>query len=56
MKVFVYSKKDNKTLAIIKNVEIVVEPEDKAKLNIIDYEGRQYSYNTNEVKTRIYQN
>ena len=56
MKVFVYSKKDNQTLAKIKNVSFVQEPETEALINIIDYEGNKYTFNTNKVKTRIYQN
>lgn len=56
MKVFVYSKKDSEKIAVIKNVSFVQCPELEAIINIIDYEGNKYSFNTNKVKTSIYQN
>lgn len=56
MKVFVYSKKDNKKVATINHVEFVSCLETEAKISIVDENGFIYRYNTNEVKTTVYQN
>ena len=54
MKVFVYDKKTNRTLAVYKDVERV-EMSGK-RIFIVTIDSGVHSYDTAIVKTRIYQN
>ena len=54
MKVYVYDKKTNKSVAIITDVILVREFANS--IEIIDTIGRDFVYDKREVKTCIYQN
>lgn len=54
MKVFVYSKKTNKSIAIIKNVVTVQEL--SKKIVFITESCESFDFDKNEVKTTSYQN
>lgn len=56
MKVFVYSKKTNKKIAEIKQVGNVMECEVAEQILITTYSGETFNFNTNDVKTTVYQN
>lgn len=56
MKVFVYSKKTNKKIAEIKQVGNVMECELGRLILITTYSNEIFKFNTNEVKTTVYQN
>ena len=56
MKVFVYSKKNNKVLAKINDVDMVFCSDKECKITISDEMYNTYEFNTKEVKTCIYQN
>ena len=56
MKVFVYSKKTSKKIAEINGVGNVMECEIIAQILITTYSGETFRFNTNEIKTTVYQN
>lgn len=56
MKVFVYSKKTNKSIAIIKNVVTVQELKASKKISFITESGETFDFDKTEVKTTSYQN
>lgn len=56
MRVFVYSKKTSKKIAIINNVEIVHETPTSYLISFVTGSGENFSFNTKEVKTTTYQN
>lgn len=56
MKVFVYDKKDSERIAEYKHVIRVEEFKTDPYIYITTDEMEVYQYNTNLVKTRIYQN
>lgn len=56
MKAFVYSKKTNKTVAIVKNVVTVQESSVARQITFVTSSGEVFTFNTVEVKTTTYQN
>lgn len=56
MKVFVYSKRTSKRIALIENVIFVNCPSGSEFIDIMDKVGNKYSFKVREVKTSIYQN
>lgn len=56
MKVFIYSKKTSKKIAEIKQVGNVMECELAKQILISTFSGETFKFNTNDVKTTIYQN
>lgn len=56
MKVFIYSKKTSKVLAIIKHVASVTKSPNGENFSIVDNEGNEYDYKIKDVKTTIYIN
>lgn len=54
MKVFIYSKKTSKTLAVVKNVIRTETFEDK--ILFVTDSGERMVFNTKEVKSTTYQN
>lgn len=56
MKIFVYSKKTSKKIAEINNVFIATECELVKEILITTYTGETFTFDTNEVKTTLYQN
>ena len=56
MKVFVYSKKSSKKIAVIDQVCNITECSVMAQILMTTYSGEMFVFNTNEVKTTSYQN
>ncbi len=56
MKVFVYSKKTSKKIAIVNNVKVVCETPEKCSISFVTNSGENFCFNTKEVKTTTYQN
>lgn len=56
MKVFVYSKKDNHTIAVINRVAKVESKNEDHMIYVFTSDNSMYSFDTKTVKTRIYQN
>lgn len=55
MKVFVYSKKTSKTIAVIKDVARVEESSNQT-VTFITNSGEKFSFDTKQMKTTTYQN
>ena len=56
MRVFVYSKKTGKKIAVINNVEIIHEKPSDHQIYFVTSSGESFSFDVREVKTTTYQN